>query len=79
MVYCTRIIGGFAIYGLLNFIIKAPFSKEYLESELFSNYLLRVFRYAVIAFVAFGLYPMTFRKIGRLFNRNEHREGEGNN
>ncbi|MBO5609243.1 MAG: phosphatase PAP2 family protein [Eubacterium sp.] len=74
-----RVLGGFATYGVLNFLIKAPFSKEFLETKAAGPFALRTFRYAVIAFVAFGLYPMLFGKLGRLFNKNEHREGEGNN
>ena len=70
-----RILGGFIIYSGLAAGTKLPFSKEFLERDSFGPFFVRVVRYAIIGFVAFGLYPMLFEKIGRLVNRNESREG----
>ena len=63
-----RVIGAFAIYYLLNTVLKMPFKKEWLDSgELLPN-LVRSARYAVILFVIVGIYPMAFpvfEKIGK--------------
>ncbi len=57
-----RFAGGIVIYFALNFLLKLPFSKEFLESGVFLAYLTRVLRYAVILFVTVGIYPMLFKK-----------------
>ena len=56
-----RLLGGLAIYFALNKLLKLPFSKEYLSSGTTAALLVRCARYAVIAFVGFGVYPMLFR------------------
>jgi len=56
-----RLAGGLIIFGLLNVILKLPFSTEFLESGSSLSFLYRTFRYAVIAFIDMGLYPMLFR------------------
>ena len=55
-----RVIGAFAIYLVLNKVLKIPFGKEWLDSgELLPN-LVRTARYAIILFVVVGVYPMVF-------------------
>jgi membrane-associated phospholipid phosphatase len=56
-----RLLGGLAIYFALNKLLKLPFSKEFLSSGTTAALLVRCARYAVIAFVGFGVYPMLFR------------------
>ncbi len=55
-----RIIGGFALYFLLNKLLKMPFSSDFLSDGSTAALLIRTLRYAVIAFVEFGVYPMLF-------------------
>ena len=77
--WVLRIIGGFATYLSLNAIMKAPFSKEFLDTPSAGSFGYRVFRYAVIGFAAYGLYPMLFNKFGRVFNKNESGESKSDN
>lgn len=57
----TRVIGGLAIYFLLNTVLKLPFSKEFLSGGSAAALWVRCARYAIIAFVDFGVYPMLFK------------------
>jgi len=63
-----RVVGVFVVYYVLNTLMKLPFSKEWLDSgELLPN-LVRTIRYAIILFVALGVYPRVFplfEKVGR--------------
>ena len=55
-----RVAGAFAIYLVLNKVLKMPFSKEWLDSgELLPN-LVRAARYAIILFIVIGIYPKVF-------------------
>ena len=55
-----RVVGAFAIYLVLNRALKLPFNAEWLDSgELLPN-LVRTVRYAIILFIAIGLYPKVF-------------------
>jgi len=56
-----RVIGGGAIYVILNTLLKVPFSSEFLESGTLAAHLVRTFRYAIILFVDMGVYPMMFK------------------
>lgn len=56
-----RTLGGLAVYLVLNTVLKLPFSKEFLAASTVDALLVRCVRYAVIAFVIFGVYPMLFR------------------
>ena len=60
-VLALRIIGGAAVYFGLNSLLKLPFPKEFLEGPGLTPLLVRAARYAVVAFVDFGVYPMLFR------------------
>ena len=62
-----RIAGGLAVYLLLNTALKLPFPKEFLESGTTAALLVRTLRYAVIAFAAFGVYPLMFSFLDRRF------------
>ena len=63
-----RVIGAFAIYVLLNKLLKMPFSAEWLDSGKLGANLVRTARYAVILFLIVGIYPKCFpllEKIGK--------------
>ncbi len=65
------IVGGGLFLGL-NTLLKAPFSREFLENGSMAAMAVRCARYAVISFVEFGVYPLAFRwtaKIGKHENR----------
>ena len=57
----ARVIGGMAVYLALNTLLKLPFSEEFLHDGSAAALLVRSARYAIIAFVDFGVYPMLFR------------------
>ena len=61
-----RVAGGLAVYFVLNTLLKLPFSPDFLNSGTLPALLVRCGRYAVIAFVDFGVYPMAFRFFDRL-------------
>ena len=56
-----RLIGGLAVYFAVNSLLKLPFSKEFLSGGTTAALMVRFARYAIIAFVDFGIYPMLFR------------------
>lgn len=63
-----RVAGAFALYFVLNTLLKLPFSKEFLAGETLEAFLVRTVRYAVIIFTIIGVYPMAFplfEKIGK--------------
>jgi len=55
-----RVAGAFAIYFVLNTVLKMPFSTEWLDSGTLAPNLVRTARYAILLFVAVGIYPMAF-------------------
>ena len=61
-----RLLGGVALYFLLNKLLKLPFSKEFLDGGSLSALMVRSARYAVIAFLEFGVYPVGFRYTARI-------------
>ncbi len=63
-----RVVGAFAIYYVLNTLLKLPFSKEFLSGGTMGAFLVRMVRYAVILFVVIGIYPKVFplfEKVGK--------------
>ena len=63
-----RVIGAFAIYLVLNKLLKMPFSAEFLTGGTLGAFLVRTARYAIIIFVMIGVYPKVFplfEKIGK--------------
>lgn len=64
----VRTVCAFAIYFVLNTLLKLPFSKAFLDGGSFGALLIRSARYAVIIFVIMGVYPKLFplfEKIGK--------------
>lgn len=57
----TRLLGGLAVYLVLNSVLKMPFSKEFLSDGSTAALMVRCVRYAIVAFVDFGIYPMLFK------------------
>ena len=63
-----RTVLAFAIYYVLNTLLKLPFSSEFLGSGTLAALLVRTARYAIIIFVIIGIFPMVFplfEKIGK--------------
>ena len=58
-----RIAGALVIYYGVNILLKLPFSSEFLHSATFAARAVRVIRYAIIMFLAMGVYPMLFKVI----------------
>ena len=56
-----RVLGGLVVYFVLSKLLKLPFPKEFLSSGSTAALMVRCARYAVIAFVDFGIYPMLFK------------------
>ena len=57
----TRVLGGLAVYFALNTVLKLPFSESFLSGSGTAAMLVRCARYAIVAFVDFGVYPMLFK------------------
>ena len=57
----ARMLGGLAVYFVLNTVLKLPFSKEFLSNGSTAALLVRCARYVIVAFVDFGVYPMLFK------------------
>ncbi|MBQ8946490.1 MAG: phosphatase PAP2 family protein [Lachnospiraceae bacterium] len=56
-----RMLGGFAVYFILNTLFKLPFNREFLESATTAAFIVRFFRYAIVTFFVIGVYPIAFR------------------
>lgn len=65
----TRLLGGLAVYLVVNILLKLPFSKEFLSDGSTAALMARCARYAIIAFVLFGIYPMLFRLENRTIEK----------
>ncbi len=63
-----RLVGGAAVYFILNSILKLPFSESFLESATLGAFLVRTARYCIVSFVAIGVYPMIFSKVEKKRN-----------
>ena len=61
-----RVVGAFALYFVLNTLLKLPFSKEFLASGALTAFLVRTARYAIIIFVIIGVYPKIFPLFERI-------------
>jgi hypothetical protein len=55
-----RAVGAMAIYLGLNWVLKKPFSTEFLNNGTLGANLIRTARYVVILFVILGVYPKIF-------------------
>lgn len=71
----ARVLGGLAIYFALNTMLKLPFSREFLSSGSGAALLVRCARYAIIAFVVFGVYPLLFKLERKTDGRDSATEG----
>lgn len=58
-----RTVGGFGLMTAMNYLIKLPFPKTFLENGSLAAHLVRTGRYAIILFVLFAIYPILFDKI----------------
>ena len=68
-----RVLGAFAVYAVLNTVMKMPFSEEWLNSGTLGANLVRSARYAILLFVLIGIYPKVFpvfEKIGKKHRRD---------
>ncbi len=61
----ARLFGGLVVYFVVNTVLKLPFSKEFLSDGSTAALMVRCARYAIVAFIDFGVYPMLFK-----FERN---------
>ncbi len=71
-----RVAGAFAVYALLNTVMKLPFSETWLNSGTLGANLVRSARYAILLFVLVGVYPRVFpllEKIGK--KKNQEQDG----
>ena len=68
----ARVLGGLAVYLVLNALLKLPFSKEFLSGGGTAALSVRCARYAIIAFVDFGVYPLLFRLEKRAAGGDDH-------
>jgi len=59
--WLTRIIGGFAVYGIMNALLKAAAGQIFADPSEFLEGIIRIFRYAIVSFISIGLYPAAFR------------------
>lgn len=57
----TRLLGGLVVYFVLNTALKLPFSKEFLSDGSTAALMVQCARYAIVAFIDFGVYPLLFR------------------
>lgn len=57
----TRLLGGLVVYFVVNTALKLPFSKEFLADGSTAALMVRCARYAIIAFIDFGVYPLLFK------------------
>ena len=67
-----RALGGAAIFFALSTLLKLPFPKDFLNSASYASLIVRGLRYAVTAFVLFGVYPLAFRVTGRLWKKENN-------
>lgn len=63
-----RMLGGAAVYLVLNTLLKLPFGSEFLDSGTLAAHLVRLFRYMIVLFSVIGAYPLLFRFTARIGN-----------
>lgn len=68
-----RVVGGIAVFFILNTLLKLPFPTEFMNSATIAAFLVRMLRYTILVFVLIGVYPMVFSLTGKWFNKNEGR------
>ena len=65
-----RMAGAFALYFVLNTLLKLPFSKAFLGDGSLLSLLVRTLRYTVIIFVIVGVYPKVFPLFDKIGKKN---------
>jgi len=63
----ARLLGGLVVYLVVNKVLKMPFSKEFLSDGSTAALMVRCARYAIVAFIDFGVYPMLFKLEKKIF------------
>ena len=61
-----RVAVGAGLFLGVNSLLKMPFSKEFLNSGTAPALLVRCARYALVAFLGFGVYPIAFRYTAKI-------------
>ena len=62
--FCVLRVGvGLGAFALLNYLLKLPFSEEFLHNGSLISLSVRSMRYFVIVFVLLGLYPALFKVV----------------
>ena len=61
LLMAARLLGGMLVYIVLNKLLKMPFSNEFLSDGSTAAMMVRCARYAIVAFIDFGVYPMLFK------------------
>ena len=61
-----RVLGGVAVFFVLNTLLKKPFSDEFLDGGTYAALIVRCARYAVISLIDFAVYPILFRYTARI-------------
>jgi len=67
-----RIVGAFALYFVLNTLLKLPFDKAFLDGGSLGAYLIRTVRYTVIMFLIIGVYPKIFPLFEKVGKKKQH-------
>lgn len=68
LLMAARLLGGLVVYVVVSKLLKMPFSKEFLSDSSTAAMMVRCARYAIVAFIDFGIYPMLFK-----FEKNSKR------
>lgn len=61
LLMAARLLGGLVVYVVVSKLLKMPFSKEFLSDSGTAAMMVRCARYAIVAFIDFGVYPMLFK------------------
>lgn len=56
----------FAVFFVLNPLLKLPFDPEWLEEAGALQFMIRVIRYALIVFILIGVFPITFKYMEKI-------------
>ncbi|MCI6019315.1 MAG: phosphatase PAP2 family protein [Clostridiales bacterium] len=74
-----RVLGGLALFLILNTVLKLPFSAAFLDDGSYLALLVRSVRYFLIIVIEFAVYPVVFNLVDRLGGKPGKRisESEG--
>lgn len=65
-----RILGAGAIFLASNAVLKLPFSSTFLDSGTKLALIVRMIRYAIVAFLTLGLFPVCFKFFDKKFEKS---------